>query len=44
MRFKFTIGLMWTQWYIGVWWHPVRKDLSLGVNLGPLYMHWERKH
>ena len=39
LRFRLT----WTQWFIGVWWWPVPKDLAFGVFLGPFSITWTRE-
>lgn len=38
----FRITVIWTQWYVGFWWWPVRKDQAIGVELGPLAVTWHR--
>lgn len=38
----FRVRVIWTQWYFGVWWWPVRKDLAWGVLLGPMSVTWLR--
>jgi hypothetical protein len=40
---KVRVRVIWTQWYLGVWWWPVRKDLAFGLLLGPLSFTWTRK-
>lgn len=40
---RFRARITWTQWYVGLWWWPVREDLALGVNLGPLSLTWSRR-
>lgn len=37
---KFTVRVIWTQWSIGLWWWPVKKDLAMGVQFGPVHVIW----
>lgn len=39
------VTLVWTQWYFGVWWWPVRNDRAAGLCIGPVQFQWlERDH
>jgi hypothetical protein len=40
---KFDVRLTWTQWYLGVWWWPIKKDRAFGVNIGPLAFVWRKR-
>lgn len=42
MRSGWRVQVIWTQWLVGVWWWPVRKDLAAGLRLGPLDITWAR--
>lgn len=42
-RMKPRVTLVWTQWFLGIWWWPVPKDLALGVCLGPLQLQLVRR-
>lgn len=40
---KLRVTLNWTQWYFGVWWWPIRKDLAIGLCFGPLQLQLVRR-
>jgi hypothetical protein len=40
IRFHFRV--IWTQWLIGIWWWPVKKDRTVGFSFGPFHGHWNR--
>ena len=37
---RLIVRVCWTQWCLGVWWWPVKKDRVIGINLGPLSLTW----
>jgi hypothetical protein len=39
---KFKLKVIWTQWYFGLWWWPVKKDRAFGLNFGPVHFIWTR--
>jgi len=38
----FSVSVVWTNWYVGFWFWPVSKDLTFGVNFGPVTAYWTR--
>jgi len=36
------LRIVWTNWLFGLRFWPVRKDLAVGVDLGPLKIIWTR--
>jgi hypothetical protein len=40
----FSAGVNWTQWTIGIWWWPIKKDRAFGILVGPFYLQWERRY
>ena len=39
---RFHVRVIWTQWRVGVWWWPVKKDLAFGIEFGPVHLIWTR--
>lgn len=39
---RFRVRVIWTQWRIGVWWWPVKKDRAFGIEIGPVHLIWTR--
>jgi hypothetical protein len=43
VRMHVTVKVIWTQWRVGIWWWPIRKDLAFGLEVGPLHVIWTRE-
>lgn len=37
---KFCFKVVWTEWYLGLWWWPVKKDRTIGICIGPMHFIW----